>query len=118
MVATPVLGTGVERRVGSSPTFGTKSEKMNRLPNNCQLTIKNTKLFSTYVNKFGKDNKQELKVIIRCGTGGFFIRVEELNVESPYIQWFIESTVDDVCNLLKNVKKCLSESTDYTDIVW
>ena len=24
MVATPVLGTGVERHVGSSPTFGTK----------------------------------------------------------------------------------------------
>ena len=90
---------------------------MNKFPNNCQLTIKNTKLFSTYINKFGKDNQQELKVIIRVGRGQFFVRVEELNIETPYIQWFVESSVNDVCNLLNNVKKCLSESIKYNDIM-
>jgi len=90
---------------------------MSKFPNKVQLSIRNTKLLNTYVNKFGKDKQQELKVIIRVGTGQFFVRVEELNVESPYIQWFIESSVDGVYNLLNNVKKCLSETTKYNDIM-
>lgn len=82
---------------------------MNTLPKNSEITIENTKWITTYQTMFGENKEQELIIDFRLGTEEqVFVRVAELHVENPYIQWFVVENIDKAFELVEDVKICLS----------
>lgn len=82
---------------------------MNTLPKNSETTIENTKWLTTYQTMFGENKEQELIIDFRLGAEEqVFVRVQELWVENPYIQWFVVENVDKAFELVEDVKNCLS----------
>ena len=77
------------------------------LPSNNETTIKGSKWITTYQTMFGKNNEQELIVDFRLKNKKVFVRVQEVNVSSPYTQWFMVDGVDEAFALVEEVKMCL-----------